>query len=315
MIKVGIIGCDNPRAAELVRVLINHPDVELMWVASNVSVGARLEHVVPGIVGECDLTVTGEVALDNVNLVYLCESRDKVSARLAKLAIPAGLKLIDMSGCHNLDHGEGKPWKYGLSEMQRRQLVHDTDMITVPGPAAVVSLLALMPLVRNQLLNSPVSLRVAMGNMAFADKEGLRDGMSADIWARREVEFALCHCQSGYSQPIDLSLSPIDERRTLAVAACFKCNLDGDKIRELYEQYYDDHRFVFIVDRPIVAADVENTNKCLIRLDKDEQNGELTVHAEMDLLLKGSAGTAVHAMNLLFGLHELAGLALKGTGC
>ena len=86
-------------------------------------------------------------------------------------------------------------------------------------------------------------------------------------------------------------------------------------IRQLYEQYYSDHNFVFLVDRPIVAADVENTNKCLIRLDKDERKGLLTVHAVMDLLLKGGAGTAVHAMNLLFGLHERAGLALKATGC
>lgn len=315
MIKVGIIGCDNPRAAELVRVLINHPDVELMWVASDYSAGTHLEHVVPGIVGECDLTVTGEVVLDNVNLVYLCENRDRVSARLAKLTIPTGLKLIDMSGCHNLDHGEGKPWKYGLSEMQRRVLVHDTDMITVPGPAAEASLLALMPLARNQQLNSPVTLRVAMGTMALADKEGRRDAVDADVWAQREVEFALGQCQTGFCQPIDLNISPIDERRTLAVAACFKCEADSEEIRKLYEQYYDDHRFVFIVDRPIVAVDVENTNKCLIHLDKDEQTGELTVHAEMDLLLKGCAGTAVHAMNLLFGLHELAGLTLKGTGC
>lgn len=315
MIKVGIIGCDNPRAAELVRVLINHPDVELMWVIGACPVGTRLEHVVPGIIGECSIIVTDDVALDEVDLVYLCEDRDRVSARLTRLAIPAGLKVIDMSGSHNLDHGEGKPWKYGLSEMQRRLLVHDTDLITVPSHAATVSLIALMPMARNLLINSPLTLRVAVGAMALTDDGNVLEGMSVDEHVRREVEFALGQCQSSFCQPVDLTILPIAERRALAVAARFKCGVDGEMIRQLYEQYYDDHNFVFMVDRPIVTADVENTNKCLIRLDKDEQTGELTVHAVMDLLLKGSAGNAVHAMNLMFGLHERAGLALKGTGC
>ena len=86
-------------------------------------------------------------------------------------------------------------------------------------------------------------------------------------------------------------------------------------VRELYEQYYDDHNFVFIVDRSITMVDVENTNKCLIRLEKDEHSGVLTITAMMDALLKGAAGTAVHAMNLMFGLQERVGLMLKGTGC
>jgi N-acetyl-gamma-glutamyl-phosphate reductase len=70
-----------------------------------------------------------------------------------------------------------------------------------------------------------------------------------------------------------------------------------------------------MVDRPITIADVENTNKCLIRIVKDEGSGEVTIHAVTDALLKGCAGNAVHAMNLLYGLHEKAGLALKGSGC
>ena len=81
------------------------------------------------------------------------------------------------------------------------------------------------------------------------------------------------------------------------------------------DRYYHDHNFVFLVDRPIVTADVENTNKCLLYLEKDDSSQMLTIHAMMDLLLKGSAGTAVHVMNLLFGLHERVGLNLKATGC
>lgn len=317
MIKVGIIGCDDRRTAELVRVLINHPDVDLVWVADDRLAGTRLDDVIPGIVGECDLTVSGEVAFDGVDLVYLCGRRDEVAAGMSSLAVPDDVKVIDLSGCHNLDHGADCEWKYGLSEMQRRVLVHDAQLVTVPGSAATAALLAVMPMARNLLLNNPLTVHVAMGTLAFDHQGKTFDGLDVADWCRdqqREVEYALGQCQSSFSQPVTMTVSPLPELRSLAVAVRFKCGLDGVAIRQLYEQYYDDHNFVFLVDRPLVRADVENTNKCLLRLDKDEQSGELTIHAVMDALLKGGAGTAVHAMNLLFGLHELAGLALKGSG-
>ena len=202
--------------------------------------------------------------------------------------------------------------------MQRRILVHEANMATIPGNAATASMLALVPMVRNLLLNSPLELHVALGAAVMSDKEKSLDGMTLDDWAQEqqhEVEFALRQCQSSFNQPVTLTVSALAERRTLAVAARFKCGLDGEMIRQLYEQYYDDHNFVFIIDRPPVTADVENTNKCLIHLDKDERSGFLTVHAVMDVLLKGGAGNAVHVMNLMFGLHERVGLALKGSGC
>ena len=298
MIKVGIIGCTDVRAAELVRVLINHPDVEVRWVQDVNVAGVRVDHLVHGLVGECDLTVVNQGSLDEVDLVYLW--------------------VIDLSGCHNLDHGPEGPWVYGLSEMQRRLLVHDARLVTVPGLAAAAALLALMPMARNLMLNSPLTLHVAMGGMAFDGGSTTLDGLAPDAWIsqqRQEIARALQQCQTSFGQPIEMDLTRLAERRTLAVAARFKCGVDDETIRQLYEQYYEDHNFVFLLDRPIVTADVENTNKCLIHLDKDERSGLLTVHAVMDLLLKGSAGTAVHVMNLMFGLHERVGLSLKGTGC
>lgn len=318
MIKVGLIGCEDLRAAELLRILINHPDVELRWVCGSSLVGTRLDQIVPGIIGECDLEVSHEASLDDVDLVYLCGTRETVAAQLSSMDLPDGLRVIDMSGIHHLDHGTDKPWIYGLSEMQRRVLVHESQWVTVPGSAAAASLLAVMPVARNLLLNSPLALNVVVGMSALDGEDKTLDGMALDTWARdqqQEVEYALRQCQSSFDQPVTLTVAPISDRRTLAVTARFKCNVDGPMIRQLYEQYYGDHNFVFLVDRPIVTADVENTNKCLIRLEKDEATGLLTIHAVMDVLLKGSAGTAVHVMNLLFGLHERVGLSLKATGC
>jgi len=322
MIDVGIIGCDNLRGCELVRILINHPDVELKWVTSSTGTGKRLDRLVPGIVGECDLVASPVGPLGEVDVAFVCVPRQLVAESLNAISLPEGTRVVDLSGSHNLDHAPGSLWTYGLSEMQRRVLVHDTSLVTVPGNAAAASLIALMPMARNLLLNSPVSLQVAMGEAAFVPGSDLprrmADGMTIEQWAdeqRQEVLLALGQCQSSFSQPVEMTITPLDERRILTVEARFKCGVDGDMVRQLYEQYYEDHNFVFMVDRPILAADVENTAKCLIRLDRDEHSGVLTVHAVMDALLKGSAGMAVHVMNLMFGLHERVGLALKGTGC
>ena len=318
MIKVGIIGGLNLHAEELLRILINHPDVELKWVRDRRAVGSRLDQVVPGIIGESDLIIEDLNEIDDVDLIYMCGNRSQVRVLMERLKVPEAVRVIDMSGVHNQEHGDDKPWVYGLNEMQRRIIVHDARMVTVPGNAAAASLLALIPMARNLLLNSPLTLHVAIGMSVLDDGNKTFDNMDLDAWARdqqQEVALALSQCQSSFSQPVTITVTPLAERRTLAVAARFKCGVDAQTIRQLYEQYYDDHNFVFIVDRPIVSADVENTNKCLIYLDKDEQQGELTIHAVMDVLLKGCAGSAVHSMNLLFGLHEKVGLALKATGC
>ena len=319
MIKVGVAGCDNLRAAELVRVLINHPDVELGWVTASCKPGTRLDSIVPGIIGECDAVVKSIHDCDDVDIVFIVGDRSTQPNIIGPHSLSHDNRVVDLTGIHSLDHGADKPWAYGMSEMQRRLLVHDASWVTVPGAAASAALLALMPLARNLLLNSPISFHVAMGSCGFDDtNKAVIDGLAVEQWMKRqvdEVKLAITQCQSSFNQAVQMDFTSISDRRTLAVAARFKCGVDGDMIRQLYEQYYDDHNFVFMVDRPIVAADVENTNKCLIRLEKDDHSGMLTVHAVIDVLLKGCVGTAVHVMNLMFGLHERVGLALKGTGC
>ena len=318
MIRVGIIGCEGLRASELIRILINHPDVELKWVTDVACAGMRLDRIVPGIVGESELTVNAEGDLEEVDLVYLCGSRDQVASRLRTNELPEDVKVIDLTGCHNLDCGADGSWTYGMGEMQRRVLVHEAQRVTVPGPAAVAALLALMPLARNLMLNSPLSLQVSAGSAVLGAAGVTADGDIPASWTaeqQRELCHALKQCQSSFDQPVSLTVAPMDAKRLLTVEARFKSGLDLEMLKSLYEQYYDDHNFVYLMDRPIVPADVENTNKCLLRLSKEENSGEVTVLAVMDGLLKAGVGNAVHAMNLMFGLHECIGLTLKASGC
>ena len=313
MIKVGIIGCKGLRASELVRILINHPDVELKWVTDVTCEFTRLDRVVPGIVGESDLMVNTEGVLEDIDLLCLCGCRDKVASWLQDHVLPQDLKVIDLSGLHNLDCGADSPWAYGMSEMQRRVLVHESQLVTVPGPIAVASLLALMPMARNLMLNSPLSLQVSVGSAVLEAA-----GVDSATWAeeqKRELCHALTQCQSSFDQSVTLEVNPMDSRRLLTVEARFKSGVDLDMLLNLYEQYYDDHNFVFMMDRPAGPADVENTNKCLLHLSKEESSGMVTVVGVMDGLLKAGVGNAVHAMNLMFGLYERIGLTLKASGC
>ena len=319
MIKVGITGCQGLEAAELVRVLINHPDVELCWAMGNIPQCTRLDAIVPGIIGECDLVAnSGETPLSEVDVVFACGDASQVCSMANVLNLSEETHVIDVSGSHNLSHEQDQDWKYGLSEMQRRVLVHDAHLVTLPGCVAAASLLAVMPMARNLMLNSPLDVSARVGSVAFPEDENGQESFDLAIFTdsqRQEIENALRQCQSSFNQPVNLSISPLDERRTLVVDVCFKCGVTDDEIRHLYEEYYDDHNFVFIVDGPVTTVDVENTNKCLISFSKDDRTGLLTVRAVMDLLLKGGAGNAVHIMNLMFGLHERVGLSLKATGC
>ena len=91
----------------------------------------------------------------------------------------------------------------------------------------------------------------------------------------------------------------------------FDSTLDIGQILGMYEDFYDDHNFTFLVHEQPEPKEVDGTNKCLIKIDKSE--GRVTIHAIMDAIIKGAAGTAVHNMNLLFGLHERVALALKAS--
>ena len=84
-----------------------------------------------------------------------------------------------------------------------------------------------------------------------------------------------------------------------------------DEIVKLYEDYYNDHNFTYVINRMPDLKDVVNTNKCLLYLTKED--GKLLIVSVIDNLLKGASGQAVHNMNLLIGLHERTGLNLKAS--
>ncbi len=322
MIKAGVIGGSDYTAGELIRLLTHHPDVELRWVNCNSNAGRRVDSVHQGLAGELNLVFTAETPLADVNVVFLCNphgsSRPFVEEH--KNEIPADLCIIDLSPDFRVED-ESHDFVYGLPELNRRRLVHDCRHVANPGSFATAIQLSLIPLAKNLLLNDDIHITGITGCLG-ADVEPKPANLA---WRNdnvtvykpfvhahlNEVRQSLTQLQRSFKNRLDFIPMQASFARGVYTATYLNCPVDLREIRKLYEDYYDDHNFTFISDREVDLKDVMNTNKCLIHLDKID--GKLLITTVIDSLLKGACGTAVHNMNLLFGLHERVGLYLKAS--
>lgn len=313
MIKIGIMGGSSPIAGELLRLLIHHPDAEIVWVNSRSMASGAICEVHAGMHGDTDLRFTPDYNLGAIDLLFLCSTPGETEEFLREnTQLPPQLKLIDLSGaCAGLPN-----FIYGLPELNRKAMVRGGMCVTVPGAIATALQLALLPLAKNLMLNSeifatgitPQSDRPAMPNYAAAAGNICLDRPLRHPQAE-EAATILSSLQSSYKAPIQLVSMRGPQPRGTMVSLLLDTGTDLQHLRDIYDEYYDDHNFVYVIDRPVELKDVANTNKCIIYLQKFD--GRLLVTAAIDNLLKGGAGTAVHCMNLLFGLAERTGLTLK----
>lgn len=321
MIKVGIIGGSGYAAGELVRILINHPDVEIKWVHSRTVGGQRIVDVHQGLHGEIDMNFSSTYDLKNIDVLFCCRPAGKTKEFLAQNEIPENLKIIDLARDFRLED-PSHDFVYGLSELNRKPMVRGANHVANPGCLAMVVELSLLPLAKNLLLNSDINTTIITGSTS--DGGELRP---SSHYSRRndnlvvyrpfahqqmpEIMQTLHTMQQSFNSK--LLMVPIRGpfSRGIMAVSYLDCALDLPEIIKIYKDYFDDHNFTFITSKIPDLKDVVNTNKCIIHLDKIE--GKLMVTAVIDNLLKGGAGNAVHTMNLLFGLQETTGLTMKSV--
>ena len=321
MIKAGIIGGAGYTAGELIRLLINHPDVQLMWVNSSSNAGNPVASVHQGLIGETDLVFTDQTPFDEINVLFFCTPHGQTRTFLESHSVPDDLRIIDLSTDYR--HQDGThDFVYGLPELNRKAIVRGAKHIANPGCFATAIQLALLPLAKNLLLNKDVHVFAITGSTGAGVKPAptshfswRNDNISIYKPFRHqhldEIRQSLSQLQNSFASEIDF----------IPVRGCFSRGifvtlyLDGpvelSEIRRLYDDYYSDHNFTFVTDKMPDLKDVVNTNKCLLHLEKE--GNKLIIVSVIDNLLKGASGTAVHNMNLLFGLHERTGLCLKGS--
>lgn len=321
MIRAGILGGEGFAAGELIRLLINHPDVELSRVQSKLYDGRLLTEVHQGMDGETYLRFTADVDLDELDVVFCCYPHGHTSQLFANRQLPEGLKVIDLARDFRIESPDSE-FVYGLPELNRRRLVHGATRVANPGAFATAIELALLPLAKNLLLNSPIHVTAITGFSGSAVEKSSPDQLA---WHRDnvsiyqplhhdhlpEIRQTLQTLQSSFNSELLFIPMRGSFARGMLITAYIDMPVSLDQLRNLYEDYYADHSFTFVVDRRPDLKDVVNTNKCLIHLEKI--GNRLLITAVIDNIIKGAAGQAVHNMNLLFGLHEKVGLALKSS--
>lgn len=322
MIKVGIIGGAGYTAGELIRLLLNHPDVELKWVHSTSNAGNPVSGVHQGLVGETALYFTNETPLDAVDVIFLCtpHGESRKFLELHKDNIPDDLRIIDLSQDFRIAD-DTHDFIYGLPELNRKYIIRGKHVAN-PGCFATAIQLALLPLARNLLLNSDIHVNAITGSTGAGIKPSATSHYS---WRNDNVSiykpFTHQHLAEIYQTLHGMQASFNSKVNFIPVRGCFSrgifatlymdCPVELSEIKKLYNEYYDDHNFTFVSDRMPDLKDVVNTNKCLLYLTKED--GKLLIVSVIDNLLKGASGQAVHNMNLLFGLHERVGLQLKAS--
>ncbi len=303
MIRAGIIGGSDPIAGELLSILINHPDVEIAWVNAPNSSGCLISDTHKGLIGETYLRFTDNIDFDNIDVLFLCTSDGRSKALLSTAIIPEKLKIVDLSGDFRID-GADSNFVYGLPELNRKALVRGALRASVPSAMANVLALTLLPLAKNLLLNSPITAVAVTSTTDPVIIDRPLGHKQVD-----ELRATLESLQVSFNSPITFTPIRGTHSRGIHAVAYMQCPLELDDLIRIYEDFYSDHSFTFVTSSMPILSDVTNTNKCLLHLAK--VGDILVVTGVIDNLVKGSAGQAVHNMNLLFGLHERVGLALK----
>lgn len=318
MIKVGIIGGAGYTAGELIRLLINHPDVEIVFINSTSNAGNRITDVHEGLYGETDMRFTAELPLNEIDCLFFCTAHGDTRKFMESHVVPEQVKIIDLSMDYRIK-SEEHDFVYGLPELNRRAIC-SARHIANPGCFATCIQLGVLPLAKHLMLNSDLHVNAITGSTGAGVKPSSTSHFS---WRNdnisiykpfthqhlAEINQSLVQLQNSFTSQINFIPVRGNFSRGIFATTYLDCKVELSEIQRIYEEYYDDHSFTFIVDKNPDLKQVVNTNKCLIYLQKYED--KLLIVSMIDNLLKGASGQAVHNMNLLFGLEETVGLHLK----
>ncbi len=315
-ISVGIIGGAGYTAGELLRILVNHPQVEITFVQSESQTNSPVTSIHQDLLGDLDVQFTDQ--LYEVEVVFLCRGHGASKAFLESNILPGNPKIIDLSDDYRLK-SNGNDFAYGLPEAFRDQ-VKNSHHVANPGCFATCIQLGLIPLAVSNQLNESVQVTAITGSTGAGQSLTETSHFS---WRNNnlsvykpfkhqhmgEIRQTLEELQEG-SIPA-LNFVPIrgDFTRGIFASIYMNSDLTLKQAKELFQTFYQDHPFTYVAPDNPNLKQVTGTNKGLVFMDKIED--KLLIISVIDNLIKGASGQAVQNMNLMFGFDETAGLKLK----
>lgn len=324
-INVGIVGGAGYTGGELIRLLIHHPYVAVSFIHSRSNAGNLVSSVHQDLIGETDLKFAAELS-DDIDVLFLCVGHGEAKKFLEANKINDKIKIIDLSQDFRLAKNsklENKEFVYGLPELNKEK-IKSAQNIANPGCFATCIQLGLLPLAKAGLLDEIYTTGITGSTGAGQSlsstshfswrANNIQAYKTLNHQHLKEIHQSLHQLQNSFSaSPESGSLNFVpwrgDFARGIFVSSTVTCDLNLEKLIDLYKDFYTAQPFTVLSQESIFLKQVVNTNKCVIQLEK--VGTKLVIHSATDNLLKGASGQAVQNMNLLFGLDEGAGLNLK----
>ena len=328
MIRVGILGAAGYTGGELIRLLLNHPQAEIVFAHSQSNGGCLVSDVHTDLVGDTSMRFSLEIPFSDVDFVFLCFGHGKSEAFLREHAVPESERIIDLAQDFRLK-SPGNDFVYGLPEIHRRQIV-SAHHVANPGCFATCLQLALLPLAKAGMLTESVVVNAVTGSTGAGQAP---QATTHFTWRTANMSiykpFRHQHlaeiCQSlnemgagimpddGESDCPTIDFIPWrgDFARGIFATLVTRTTATMEQIEKIYTDFYAEEPFTHYVKSSISLKQVVNTNKCLIHCEKD--GSRLLITAAIDNLLKGAVGQAVQNMNIMAGIDETTGLRLKAS--
>lgn len=328
MIKIGILGAAGYTGGELIRLLVNHPEAEIVFANSESNAGNLVADVHEGLLGDTDLRFTDAMPFDEVDVVFFCFGHGKSEQFLQDHTIPAHVKIIDLAQDFRIA-APTHDYVYGLPEIHKTQ-IQQCQHLANPGCFATCIQLGLLPLAKAGLLTHDVAVNAITGSTGAGQKpvgtthfSWRTDNMSIyKVFTHQhlhEIRQSLTELQGSLDASIDFIPYRGDFARGIFCTEVVKfdgaegspTNPTAEQLADMYRTFYADAAFTHYVDKALDLKQVVNTNKALVHIDKFGNKAVIT--CIIDNLLKGAVGQAVQNMNLMFGVDERCGLGLKAN--
>ncbi|KQR69749.1 N-acetyl-gamma-glutamyl-phosphate reductase [Pedobacter sp. Leaf176] len=335
-IKAGIIGGAGYTGGEMLRILVNHPNVEIAFVNSTSNAGNSISDVHTDLIGDTDLRFVNDIPQD-IDVLFLCVGHGDAKKFLTANPINDNIRIIDLSQDFRLSANaifstqdfelQTKDFIYGLPELNRNQ-IKSAKNIANPGCFATCIQLGLLPLAAKGLIKSEVHINATTGSTGAGQSLSTTSHFS---WRNNNLsiykafehqhlnEIGESLAQAAKASPsgggLEGALNFIPQRgaftRGILASMYLESDLTLEEAQTIYEDYYNAHPFTHVSRKNIDLKQVVNTNKALVHVEK--HGNKLFIISIIDNLLKGASGQAVQNMNLMFGLEETAGLKLKAV--
>lgn len=316
--RIGILGGAGYTGGELIRVLINHPQAEIVFVNSESNAGNPVTDVHEGLYGDTELMFTDAMPFGQTDVLFFCFGHGKSRQFLAEHDVPDDVRIIDLAQDFRLS-APGNDYVYGLPEINRSKIA-SARHVANPGCFATCIQLGLLPAAAMGLITEDVAVNAITGSTGAGQKPGATTHFS---WRNNnmsiykpfthqhvpEIRQSLAQIQGTLDAGIDFIPYRGDFTRGIFATMVVKTKAAEEDIVRCYKDFYKDAAFTHYADRAVDLKQVVNTNKCLVHCEKF--GDKLLVTSCIDNLLKGAVGQAVQNMNIMFGCDEKSGLSLK----